>query len=216
MVTVLPFFYLLGFCLWDTWDLGSLTRVWTCISCTGRRVLTSGPWGKSLAFLFLHLILLAFPQTNECASAAWLWTSTCSHSAVPCSTSPNATVQEGHSPLASQHCNCRPRQYVVEAHFYPAAYVSGLKWKNVVRVLIQMSRVPELSQQHLCHLLFDFVLSCPRATLITAASEHLSAALFPPEWKPREDRGLSALNMATPSAPGTVLGTKKESLSTGF
>ena len=100
--------------------------------------------------------------------------------------SPNATVQEGHSQLASQHCNCRPRQYVVEAHFYPAACVSRLKWRNAVRGLIQRSRVPELlSQQHLCHLLFDFMLSCPRATLITAASEHLICCfIFPQNGSP--------------------------------
>ena len=112
------FFYVLVFWLWDPWDLGSLTRHWTCVSCIGRQVLTRGPWGTSPAFLFLHLILLAFPQTNECASVAWFWTSACSHVAVPYFTWPNAVVQEGYSQLCCVACNYCPSQHALEARCY--------------------------------------------------------------------------------------------------
>ena len=55
-VTILPLFYVLGFWLWDVWDLSSLTRNSSHTPALEGKVLITGPPGKSCETLLGRLI----------------------------------------------------------------------------------------------------------------------------------------------------------------
>ena len=67
-VTILLLFYVLYFWLRGVWDLSSLTRDPTCTPALEGKVLTTGPPGKSLRYIFYKYIFfnlwLVFPFFN--------------------------------------------------------------------------------------------------------------------------------------------------------